>query len=103
MTFRESIPLGETDLTQSEVHALIQTMGMDYKGNKYHQLQRNCNNFASDLAKHLTGQEAPYWVSRPCEEAVGASRACTCNLCMWLSHRQALHGQRDHSMPAVPG
>lgn len=41
VTFRESIPLGETDLTQAEIHALIQHMGNEYKGNKYHLLQRN--------------------------------------------------------------
>lgn len=62
--FRESIPVGETDLTQSEIHSLIQHMGHDYKGNKYHLLQRNCNHFANDLGKQLTGKEAPFWINR---------------------------------------
>ncbi len=39
--YRESVYIGETDLTQEEVHQLILKMGQDYKGNRYHLLQRS--------------------------------------------------------------
>lgn len=64
VVFRESIYLGDTDLTQAEVLQLVQTMGAEYKGNRYHLLQRNCNHFATDLCTHLVGKPAPSWINR---------------------------------------
>jgi len=40
--FRESIEMGETDLTPAQVQALVQQMGQQYKGCQYHLLQSNC-------------------------------------------------------------
>ena len=54
--------MGDTDLTQNEVLQLVQKMGADFKGNRYHLLQRNCNHFANDLCNSLVGKSAPYWV-----------------------------------------
>ncbi|GLC36061.1 hypothetical protein PLESTB_000533500 [Pleodorina starrii] len=62
--FRESIPMGETDMSQQDIHRLVQRMGNDYKGNSYHLLQRNCNHFASDFCQQLVGKEAPSWINR---------------------------------------
>lgn len=62
--FRESIDMGETDLSQQEIHQLVQRMGSEYRGNAYHLLQRNCNHFASDLCRQLTGRDAPSWINR---------------------------------------
>lgn len=62
--FRQSVPMGETDLTQQEVQQLVSRMGNEYKGNRYHLLQRNCNHFASDLCKQLIGRESPQWINR---------------------------------------
>lgn len=39
MTFREQIPVGRTDLSPSDVYEVVQTMGAQYKGNRYHLLQ----------------------------------------------------------------
>ncbi|PNW69915.1 hypothetical protein CHLRE_17g698100v5 [Chlamydomonas reinhardtii] len=64
VVFRESILMGETHLSQAEIHALVQRMGNDYKGTNYHLLQRNCNHFANDLCVQLIGKEAPTWVNR---------------------------------------
>lgn len=64
VVFRESIYMGETDLTQAEVLTLVQNMGTEYKGNRYHLLQRNCNHFATDLSNHLVGKQAPFWINR---------------------------------------
>mmetsp|Transcript_35035 Transcript_35035/g.63028 ORF Transcript_35035/g.63028 Transcript_35035/m.63028 type:complete len:211 (+) Transcript_35035:58-690(+) len=64
VVFRESILIGETDLSHQEVYRLVQQMGNEYKGNKYHLLQRNCNHFASDFCAQLSGKIAPYWINR---------------------------------------
>ncbi|PNH01764.1 Desumoylating isopeptidase 2 [Tetrabaena socialis] len=64
VVFREAIPMGETDLSQQEIHQLVQRLGNEYKGNCYHLLQRNCNHFASDLCRQLVGRDAPTWINR---------------------------------------
>ncbi|GAB4820977.1 hypothetical protein N2152v2_008023 [Parachlorella kessleri] len=70
VTFRESVPIGETSLSPQEVHAVVQQMGRTYRGNQYHLLQMNCNTFSSDLCERLTGREAPAWVNRLAHMAV---------------------------------
>lgn len=61
--FRESLHMGNSNLTQAEIHQLVQKLGGAYKGNSYHLLQRNCNHFANDLCRQLVGKTAPRWVS----------------------------------------
>ncbi|KAI8473772.1 MAG: PPPDE putative peptidase domain-containing protein [Monoraphidium minutum] len=64
VVFRESICVGETDLTPQQVQALVHHMGQQYKGNAYHLLQTNCNHFASDLCMQLVGRPMPPWINR---------------------------------------
>mmetsp|Transcript_31077 Transcript_31077/g.69004 ORF Transcript_31077/g.69004 Transcript_31077/m.69004 type:complete len:204 (-) Transcript_31077:621-1232(-) len=68
--FRESIYMGETDLTAVEVQQLVSKLGQEYKGNRYHLLQRNCNHFAGDLCYQLTGKPPPAWINRLASVAV---------------------------------
>ncbi|KAL4445307.1 hypothetical protein ABPG77_011132 [Micractinium sp. CCAP 211/92] len=64
VAWREAVPVGHTDLSPAEVHAVVQQMGQQYRGNRYHLLQMNCNHFSSDLCARLTGQPAPAWINR---------------------------------------
>lgn len=70
VAWREAVPVGFTDMSQEEVHTLVQRMGQEYKGNRYHLLQMNCNHFSSDLCARLTGQPAPAWINRLASIAV---------------------------------
>ncbi|KAI3428737.1 hypothetical protein D9Q98_007560 [Chlorella vulgaris] len=70
VAFRESILCGYTDLPREQVHAVVQQLGAQYKGNRYHLLQMNCNHFSSDLCARLTGQPAPSWINRLASIAV---------------------------------
>jgi hypothetical protein len=70
VVFRETVYLGDTDLTQNEVLQLVQRMGSEFKGNRYHLLQRNCNHFASELCRALVGKPLPFWVNRLASVAV---------------------------------
>lgn len=63
VTFRESIPIGVTDLSPQEVYEVVQQLGQTYKGNQYHLLEMNCNTFSNELCYRLTGKFAPAWVS----------------------------------------
>uniref|UniRef100_A0A914VZC3 PPPDE domain-containing protein n=1 Tax=Plectus sambesii TaxID=2011161 RepID=A0A914VZC3_9BILA len=62
--FRESILVGETDFTAGDVRHMIQLMGHEYKGDRYHLISKNCNHFTAALAKTLTGKDIPGWVNR---------------------------------------
>uniref|UniRef100_A0A915D6G8 PPPDE domain-containing protein n=1 Tax=Ditylenchus dipsaci TaxID=166011 RepID=A0A915D6G8_9BILA len=63
-TFRESISLGETDFSGSEVRRMVQLLGQEYRGDRYHLISKNCNHFTAVLAKTLTGQDIPNWINR---------------------------------------
>lgn len=62
--FRASMFLGRTNLSAREVAAEVSRFDDEYRGDRYHLLQRNCNHFVSDLAKHLTNSSSPGWVNR---------------------------------------
>ncbi|EFO18453.1 hypothetical protein LOAG_10042 [Loa loa] len=62
--FKESILIGETDFNATDIKHLIQMLGSEYRGDKYHLISKNCNHFTAALAKTLTGKEIPSWVNR---------------------------------------
>jgi len=68
--WRERIVVGRTGLSPQETYDLVRMMGQEYKGNKYHLLQKNCNNFSADLCQRLTGNAAPAWINRAANMAV---------------------------------
>lgn len=70
VAWREAVLVGRTSLSPTQVYELVQAMGQEYKGNRYHLLQMNCNSFSADLCRRLTGQEAPTWVNRLANLAV---------------------------------
>ncbi|GMR59945.1 hypothetical protein PMAYCL1PPCAC_30140, partial [Pristionchus mayeri] len=62
--FKESILIGETDFYQKDIRDMIKALGMDFRGDRYHLISRNCNHFSAALAKTLTGKEIPSWINR---------------------------------------
>ncbi|KAK1287914.1 DeSI-like protein [Acorus calamus] len=63
-TFRKSILIGRTDLTQREVRSLIERLAVEYTGNAYNLITKNCNHFCNDLCLPLAGKPIPRWVNR---------------------------------------
>ena len=43
--------LGETDFTSGDVRDLMKSLGHEFRGDKYHLINRNCNHFSSIIAK----------------------------------------------------
>uniref|UniRef100_A0A915JGL6 PPPDE domain-containing protein n=1 Tax=Romanomermis culicivorax TaxID=13658 RepID=A0A915JGL6_ROMCU len=62
--FRESIILGTTDFTHEEIEKLILHSGEEFRGDKYHLMNKNCNHFSSFIAKILCGKDIPKWINR---------------------------------------
>ena len=56
---RQVIHLGYTDFTELDVQRIITELGKDFRGDKYHLMNRNCNHFSSAL----TGVCIPFWFS----------------------------------------
>jgi len=61
--YRESINLGETDLTEKEVGALIEKFAAEWQGNEYDVVFKNCTHFTKAFAEALHVKEVPKWVT----------------------------------------
>ncbi|XP_059642661.1 deSI-like protein At4g17486 isoform X1 [Cornus florida] len=63
-TFRKSILMGRTDISPKEVHVLMEKLAVDYPGNAYNLITKNCNHFCNDACFRLIGKPIPRWVNR---------------------------------------
>ncbi len=50
--------------TTKDLETIILSLKPFYKGDDYHILNKNCNNFANDLLVKIVGREAPSFVNR---------------------------------------
>ncbi|EDV38083.1 uncharacterized protein Dana_GF13777 [Drosophila ananassae] len=62
--FRQSIQIGCTDFTYEEVRRIVEELGNQFRGDRYHLMNNNCNHFSGNLTQILCGQEIPSWVNR---------------------------------------
>jgi len=61
--YRESVELGETQLSEADVTKLIKEMEPDWEGKDYDLLRRNCVFFSTALAERLGVKALPKWVT----------------------------------------
>ena len=54
--YKQSLHLGNTDFTQLEVEKIIEQLGKEYRGDRYHLMNRNCNHFTGAFSQILTGR-----------------------------------------------
>ncbi|MCD7453526.1 hypothetical protein HAX54_021261 [Datura stramonium] len=62
--FRQSVLLGSTDMSRSEVRSFMEHISEKYHGDSYHLIAKNCNHFADEVCSRLTGKPIPGWVNR---------------------------------------
>ncbi|KAG0462481.1 hypothetical protein HPP92_020957 [Vanilla planifolia] len=62
--FRKSIFIGTTSLNPIQVREFMGHHSVNYNGNTYHLIAKNCNHFCKDVCYKLTGNSIPKWVNR---------------------------------------
>jgi len=62
--FKQSVHLGNTDFTPHEVEKILEQLGKEYRGDRYHLMNRNCNHFSGAFSQILAGRDVPSWVNR---------------------------------------
>ncbi|KAF7050199.1 hypothetical protein CFC21_058590 [Triticum aestivum] len=62
--FRRSIYLGTTCLDPIQVRQFMELQSVNYNGDSYHLIMKNCNHFCKDMCYKLTGSKIPKWVNR---------------------------------------
>lgn len=62
--YRCSVSLGRLKLPPSEFRMFIENIALEYHGDTYHLISKNCNHFTNDMSCRLTGRQIPGWVNR---------------------------------------
>jgi len=63
-SYRTTVPLGHTRLSEEEVRNLLWRMAQGWPGSEYHLLHHNCLNFCNALCTELGVRRIPGWVDR---------------------------------------
>uniref|UniRef100_A0A1B0ARL3 PPPDE domain-containing protein n=1 Tax=Glossina palpalis gambiensis TaxID=67801 RepID=A0A1B0ARL3_9MUSC len=61
--FRQSIQIGCTDFTYQEVRRIVEELGNQFRGDRYHLMNNNCNHFSSALTQWQMQKMQPISIS----------------------------------------
>ncbi|KAL4471527.1 hypothetical protein ABPG74_008420 [Tetrahymena malaccensis] len=62
--FRDSIYLGECNLSYNQVNSILEELKRDFVGNSYDVLTRNCNHFSNAVCQRLLNKSIPSYINR---------------------------------------
>jgi len=62
--FRQSIQIGCTDFTYEEVRRIVEELGNQFRGDRYHLMNNNCNHFSGSLTqvRHKSRKLSTGWI-----------------------------------------
>jgi len=69
--YRETVFMGDTDLSRAEVWLLLERLKPEWPGNGYHLFHRNCISFADALCIELGVRRVPEWILRLPRQGAG--------------------------------
>lgn len=49
--FRQSVHIGYTDFTEEDVKRIVNELGKEFRGDRYHLMNNNCNHFSGSFTK----------------------------------------------------
>jgi hypothetical protein len=78
--FRKSILLGTTCLDPIQVRQFMELQSVNYNGDTYHLITKNCNHFCKDMCYKLTGNKIPKWVNRLARIGDASTFADSCTI-----------------------
>jgi len=92
---RETIEVGWTSLTESEVKAVIRRLCFRWRAHTYHLTRRNCVNFSEDLIEKLgLADRFPAKLKNACEAIVGSGALSSVTDGTWAAARWWLEGKK---------
>lgn len=62
--FRQSVLLGTTSLTPSEIHKIIDSLRDKFPGDSYDVIRKNCNTFTNCVCEAILHKKIPGYVNR---------------------------------------
>lgn len=65
---RETIVLGQTDLTEEDVVKVVDCLGKKYPGEAYHLIHKNCNHFTQELVQVSSSKALKWLLLQPSKE-----------------------------------
>lgn len=49
--FRQTVHIGYTDFTEEDVKRIVNELGKEFRGDRYHLMNNNCNHFSGAFTK----------------------------------------------------
>ncbi|XP_049882368.1 deubiquitinase DESI2 isoform X6 [Pectinophora gossypiella] len=103
--FRQSVHIGYTDFSEEEVRRLVAELGKQFRGDRYHLMNNNCNHFSSAFCQALCSRDIPAWVNRLAYVSSCVPFLQRCLPKEWLTPaalRQSLEAHSRSSTPQTP-
>ncbi|KAF7806359.1 deSI-like protein [Senna tora] len=75
--YRRSITLGQINIHPSDFRMFIEKMALEYYGDTYQLLSKNCNHFTDDVSRRLIGKGIPGWVNRLAKLELDSHSSCS--------------------------
>jgi len=83
---KEIIDYGIYTGTSSELEEIIREMSVEFKGNTYHLVNKNCNSFSDEFLRRLMNESIPNYVNRVAWIGSGMLSCLGLTCCLNMAH-----------------
>lgn len=97
-TYRETVSLGKTNCTRSQVDQIIKGLMVEWPGSGYDLLSHNCNHFCEAFVEKLDAGKLPPWVNRFANAGDAAILAADATMDRLRQARKQMASVTDNAM-----